>query len=297
MGSHAVPVLSTLIFLSYTKLLRTIVIVLQSHEITLHCTNNSSKTVRLWYEDPNLEYAKGRHAGLFVFALLMLLFFVLPYTLFLSCHPVLEKYLSRYKVFKFWSRLKPIIDSYSGPMKDQYRFWPGLLLAVRVPVILILTLLRNESRILLLCIALTVAVIILSLSVILGGVYRKRLHSIIEFWFLFNLCVITALSLVFTDNDAAILLNICTAIFTLSFLFVIVYHIHLQLSSKKWYQSLLKKAKRMILCKKQEEAPVVTEIEPHKTVDVQMTEIVPTYSEIDIKCHRESVVELYSNTI
>ena len=134
--------------------------------------------------------------------------------LFLSCHPVLEKYFSTYKVFEFWSQFKPIIDSYSGPMKDQYRFWPGLLLATRIPVILIATLLRNKLRILLLCMALTVSVIILSLSVILGGVYRKRLHSIIEFWFLFNLCVITALSLVFTDNDAAILLNICIGIFT-----------------------------------------------------------------------------------
>ena len=293
MGSHAVPVLSTLIFLSYTKLLRTIVIVLHSREITLHCTNNSLRTVSLWYEDPSLEYAKGKHAGLFVVALLMLLFFVLPYTLFLSCHPVLEKYLSKYKVFKSWSRFKPIIDSYSGPMKDEYRFWPGLLLAARIPVILIITLLGNESRILLLCMALTVAVIILSLSVILGGVYRKRLHSILEFWFLFNFCVITALSLAFTNNDAAVLLNICIAIFTLSFILIIVYHIHLQLSHKKWYQSLLKKAKMMILCKKQEEAPVATEIEPHKTVDVQMTEIVPTYSKIDITRHRESVVELY----
>ena len=102
-------------------------------------------------------------------------------------------------------------------MKDQYWFWPGLLLATRIPVILIATLLRNKLRILLLCMALTVSVIILSLSVILGGVYRKRLYSIIDFWFLFNLCVITALSLVFTDNDAAILLNICIGIFILQF--------------------------------------------------------------------------------
>ena len=46
----------------------------------------------------------------------------------------------------------------------------------------------------------------------------------------------------------------------------------------------------MILCKKQGEAPVATEIEPYKTVDVQITEIVPTYSEVDSR-HCESVVE------
>uniref|UniRef100_A0A1X7TTS6 Uncharacterized protein n=1 Tax=Amphimedon queenslandica TaxID=400682 RepID=A0A1X7TTS6_AMPQE len=90
MGSHTVPVLSTLFLLSYTKLVRTIVIVLHKREVTLHCTNESVRSVSLWYEDPNVEYAKGKHAGLFGFALLMSVFFVIPYTLFLLCHPVLE---------------------------------------------------------------------------------------------------------------------------------------------------------------------------------------------------------------
>uniref|UniRef100_A0A1X7TZ68 Right handed beta helix domain-containing protein n=1 Tax=Amphimedon queenslandica TaxID=400682 RepID=A0A1X7TZ68_AMPQE len=118
MGSNAVPVLSTLTFLSYTKLVRTIVIVLHKREVTLHCTNESVRSVSLWYEDPNIEYAKGKHAGLFGFALLVSVLFVIPYTLFLLCHPVLEKHLSHFKLFKSWSRFKPIIDAYSGPMKD-----------------------------------------------------------------------------------------------------------------------------------------------------------------------------------
>ena len=81
MGSHAVPVLSTLTFLSYTKLVHTIVIVLHKREVTLHCTADESvRLVSLWYEDPNVEYAKGKHAGLFGFALLVSIFFVIPYT-------------------------------------------------------------------------------------------------------------------------------------------------------------------------------------------------------------------------
>uniref|UniRef100_A0A1X7VCX3 Uncharacterized protein n=1 Tax=Amphimedon queenslandica TaxID=400682 RepID=A0A1X7VCX3_AMPQE len=151
MGSHAVPVLSTLTFLSYTKLVRTIVIVLHKREVTLHCTNESVRSVSLWYEDhPNVEYAKEKHAGLFGFALLVSVFFVIPYTLFLLCHPVLEKYLSHLKLFKSWNRFKPIIDAYSGPMKDEYRFWPGLLLVARILVLLTVTLLKNESCVLLL---------------------------------------------------------------------------------------------------------------------------------------------------
>uniref|UniRef100_A0A1X7TRW2 Uncharacterized protein n=1 Tax=Amphimedon queenslandica TaxID=400682 RepID=A0A1X7TRW2_AMPQE len=135
MGSHAVPVLSTLTFLSYTKLVRTIVIVLHKREVTLHCTNESVRSVSLWYQDPNVEYAKGKHAGLFGFALLVTVFFVIPYTLFLLLNRFLEKYLSNFKVFrKIWSHFKPIIDAYSGPMKDEYRFWPGLLLVARIPL-------------------------------------------------------------------------------------------------------------------------------------------------------------------
>uniref|UniRef100_A0A1X7UY23 Uncharacterized protein n=1 Tax=Amphimedon queenslandica TaxID=400682 RepID=A0A1X7UY23_AMPQE len=86
----------------------------------------------------------------------------------------LTKYLSHFRMFKSWSRFKPIIDAYSGPMKDEYRFWPGLLLVARIPVLLTVTFLKNESRVLLLA----VAAIILSLSFIFGGVYRKKLNNL-----------------------------------------------------------------------------------------------------------------------
>ena len=290
MGSHAVPVLSTLTFLSYTKLVRTIVIVLHKREVILHCTNESMISVSLWYEDPNLEYAKGKHAALFGFALLVLLFFVLPYTLFLLCHPVLEKYLSKYKVFKFWSRLKPIIDSYSGPMKDDYRFWPGILLGARIPILLIVTFMQNESRILLLAIA----AIILSLSFIFGGVYRKRLHSIIEFWFLINLCIKAALSVAFTDESAVLIwYNTCLCVFTASFVAIIVYHFYLQLSRMKCYDTLMKK-----LFKKQQDEdadPLLDVTFSHKTVDQQRREIVPSSTVVNMD-RRESVVELFEDS-
>ena len=122
-GSNAVPVLSTLLLLSYTKLVRTIIIILHKRQITLHCTSDQLNTT-VWYEDPNVEYGKGKHAALLSVALFLLLFFVIPYTLFLLFHPFYEKYLSNFRAFKkTWSRFKPVIDAYSGPMKDNYRVW------------------------------------------------------------------------------------------------------------------------------------------------------------------------------
>ena len=287
MGSHAVPVLSTLTFLSYTKLVRTIVIVLHKREVTLHCTNESVRSVSLWYEDPNVEYAKGKHAGLFGFALLVTVFFVIPYTLFLLCHPVLEKYLSHLKLFKSWSHFKPIIDAYSGPMKDEYRFWPGLLLVARIPVLLTVTFFKNESRVLLLA----VAAFILSLSFIFGGVYRNKLNNIIEFWFLLNLCIMASLSIAFTDESKVLIwYKTCLSVFISSFILIVVYHLYLQLSHMKCYDAPIKK-----LFKKQDEddEPLLDVTESHLTVDEQRRAMVPSSTDVRRCASCESVVELF----
>ena len=294
MGSHAVPVLSTLFLLSYTKLIRTIVIVLHKREVTLHCTNESVRSVSLWYEDPNVEYAKGKHAGLFGFALLVSVFFVLPYTLFLLLNPFYEKYLSNFKLLKkFWSRFKPIIDAYSGSMKDEYRFWPGLLLVARIPVLLSVTLVDCsfiQSHSFLLSMLLTVLVIVLSLGYCFGGVYKKRMNNVLEVWFLFNLCIMVSLSVAFNeDSKVLIWYNTCLSVFIFSFILIVVYHLHLQLSHMKCYDALIKK-----LFKKQDEDDDDQDVpESNKTVDQQMREIVPTSTNVRLSNIRESVVELF----
>ena len=290
MGSHAVPVLSTLFLLSYTKLVRTIVIVLHKRDITLHCINGSI-SVSKWYEDPNVDYAKGKHAGLFAFALFVSFVFVIPYTLFLSFSPLFEKYLSNYKVFKkLWSQFKPIIDAYSGPMKDEYRFWPGLLLVARLPILLSVTLVDSfiESHYFLLCVLLTVLAVVLSLGHCFGGFYRKRMNNMIEVWFLFNLCIMVGLSGAYNDDSAVLIwYNTCLSVFMATLLVIAVYHLYQQLSHMKCYDAMMKNIFNM----QDDDEPLLDITDLHKTVDEQMREIVPTSSEIN--CSRESVVDLF----
>ena len=294
MGSHAVPVLSTLFLLSYTKLVRTIVIVLHKREVTLHCTNESVRSVSLWYEDPNVEYAKGKHAGLFGFALLVSVLFVIPYTLFLLLNPFYEKYLSNLKLLKkIWDHFKPIIDAYSGPMKDEYRFWPGLLLVARIPVLLSVTLVDSfiQSHYFLLSMLLTVLAIVLSLGYCFGGVYKKRMNNVLEVWFLFNLCIMVGISVTFNeDSKVLIWYNTCLFVFIFSFIVIVVYHLYLQLSHMKCYDALIKK-----LFKKQHEddEPLLDVTESHKTVDQQRREIVPSSTDVRLSASRESVVDLF----
>uniref|UniRef100_A0A1X7UL01 TRP C-terminal domain-containing protein n=1 Tax=Amphimedon queenslandica TaxID=400682 RepID=A0A1X7UL01_AMPQE len=296
MGSHAVPVLSTLFLLSYTKLVRTIFIVLNKREVALHCTNESIRSVSLWYEDPNVEYAKGKHAWLFGFALFVSITFVIPYTLFLLFNPFIEKYLSNYKLFrKCWSRFKPIVDAYSGPMKDEYRFWPGLLLVARIPILLSVTLVDSfiQSHYFLLFMLLTVLAIVLSLGYSFRGVYRKRMHNILEVWFLFILCMMVGFSVAYTDDSVVeIWFNTCLSLFTASFILIVLYHLYLQLSQAPWYNVLVRKLFTMLYNDDDDDEPLLDVTDSHKTVDEQRNDIVPSSTDV-FRHRRESVVDLF----
>ena len=230
-GSNAVPVLATLLLLSYTKLLRTIVTVLHKRDITLHC-HNSSHQLTVWYEDPTLQYAKSKHLYLFSFALIVLVLFCLPYTLFLLLNPLFEKYFTKYRLCSLLYKIKPVLDAYSGPMKDEYRVWPGLLLVARIPVLLAVTFAENliQFRYLLLSILLSVLVVILTCF---RGVYNNPVHNFIETWFIFMLTAMVTLSMASDSvRYTTIWYNVSIGAFTCSFIAIIGYHLYLKLDKR-----------------------------------------------------------------
>ena len=233
-GSNAVPVLATLLLLSYTKLLRTIVTVLHKRDITLHCRNFSHQ-ITVWYEDPTLQYAKGKHLYLFSFALIVLVLFCLPYTLFLLLNPLFEKYFTKYRLCSYWYKLKPVLDAYSGPMKDEYRFWPGLLLVARIPMLIAVTFAENliQFRSLLLSILQLLLVVMWSLVYFFGSVYNHRLHNFIETWFIFMLSAMVGLAMASDSvRYTTIWYNVSIGVFTCSFIAIIGYHFYLKLNKK-----------------------------------------------------------------
>ena len=70
-GRQAIPVLATMILLSYFKLIRTVFKALYFMQIP--CTNGKNNTVTLlrWYINPNVQYARGCHLPLFLFSLVV----------------------------------------------------------------------------------------------------------------------------------------------------------------------------------------------------------------------------------
>ena len=184
-GRHAVQVLATLILLSFAKLLRTVIAALSYTSLT--CPNDETcKTV--WLSDGNIEYLKGKHIPLFMAAILAFLFLILPYTfllVFIQC---------LYRLHFTWiAKLKPFIDAYTGPYKDQSRFWAGHQLLVRI--ILFGSITVNAGGNLIVDFLLTIAAcfhLLLLSTWILRGVYKKWPLDVLESSFFLNLAILSA---------------------------------------------------------------------------------------------------------
>ena len=127
-GRNIVPVLATLVLMSYTKLLRNITNVLMF--TTLKC---GDLQWRVWSIDGNIKYLSGKHILLFIVSLLFLVVGLI-YTILVFSAQWLQRCSG--KCFKSSRdpvvKLKPFIDAYTGPYKDKFKFWTGLLLIIRI---------------------------------------------------------------------------------------------------------------------------------------------------------------------
>ena len=142
LGINAVPVLATLILLSYTKILRTLITAFSF--TTLTGSQNYYSVV--WLPDGNIEYFELKHAILFLVALFVLLLLAIPYTLILFASPWIQGSRSKW-VSSLYNKFKPMFDAYMGPYKDKYRFWTGMLLLVRVVLIVLFSSIANTNTV------------------------------------------------------------------------------------------------------------------------------------------------------
>ena len=188
-GNNGVPVLATLIFLSYTKLLRTITNILMLAVIKCKETNWI-----VWSIDGNIDYLCGKHIPLFLVAVIFLLLGLL-YTGLVFSSQWLQHYSG--KCFKSSHdpviKLKPFIDAYTGPYNDQYRYWTGLLLIIRLLLTTVFSYTTGTIPEINNYIIGVVAAILLYKS---RNVYRAKRLNILEAFYLINLGVMAQLNAV-----------------------------------------------------------------------------------------------------
>ena len=128
-GSHAVPALATLFLMSYTKILLTVANALSMSQ--LPCNDS---ILIVWSVDGNIEYGSGKHLFLVVFSCGVLII-GLAYPVLVLCAPLLERYNQKCIPQHRWNlvtKLKPLLDAYGGPYKDNCRFWTGVTLTLRL---------------------------------------------------------------------------------------------------------------------------------------------------------------------
>ena len=213
-SNNGVQVFATLLLLSYTKLIRTLILVFGY--ATVNCDGTPS--IR-WRVDGNIEYAQKGHLALFIFTLLFAAVVIVPYTLFLVGLPIVVKVFSN--CGSLWlGFFKPLCDAYSGPHKDSCRFWAGLLIVIRILIAAVVS--GTQNHIVALYVILFSTIVLITLALDIDGPYEKQPLNILESFFLANLLGLSILTL---GGHAYVGIIISTILAFIAFVIIIGYHI------------------------------------------------------------------------
>ena len=241
-GRNPIAVLATLFLLSYAKLLRTIIAVLSF----TYLEYPDGAKVAVWLYDGNVRYLKGKHIPLFLTALLVLLLLFLPYTLFLLFGQWIQTH-SEKRIFSWISnyRVKPFLDAYHAPYRNEYRYWPGLLLVLQCILFLVFAfnVLGNPSvNLLAISVCITVLMIFARFTII------NHFFDTINVSYLLNIGVLASGTLYvrYVGGRQDILAYTSLSIAFTTFLGILIYHVLTQLrDSRVWKEIVWPKLQRM----------------------------------------------------
>ena len=183
--SNTVPVLATLLLLSYAKLLKISIKVFSS----VRLFSLDGKLVEIvWKQDGNIPYLGQHHILLFLMSLLMVILYIVPFTLLVLLGPLMRAK-SHYRIFRWIHKIKPFLDAFYGCYTVQYRYWPGVVLLCRVAIIGIFSFYSaNDSPFKLITISMMVLILFVFWQLIgrtrMTSFYRKRAFNYFELFFL-----------------------------------------------------------------------------------------------------------------
>ena len=210
---NAVPVLSTLVLLSYSKILQTIITIFSP--VSLTTMKNATDSSYVWQYDGNIEFFGQKHLPLFIFGLLVIIIIIIPYLAILLMAPCLQT-ISHWRGLQWVNKLKPFLDSYQAPFKDRYRFWPGVLLFIRLPLYLVFILSDSTPVKMLAIIACVLMYMYLCIAVGLS-VYKKWSDLLIEMAFIANILILSASVAINNSGSREIIISIgvtCAVVLT-----------------------------------------------------------------------------------
>ena len=193
--SNAVSVLATLLLLSYAKLLKTSIEGFSSVQLQLLDGNMTNK---LWKPDANIPYLGQLHLPLFLMSLLIVVIYIVPFTLLILLGPLLQA-TSHYRVFNWINKLKPFLDAFYGPYTSRYRYWPGILLLSRLVILIAFAIYSYSPNYILLKLLtiLVMSMVLFVLWMVIGKINvvslnEKKPLNYLELFLLLNLSVLSS---------------------------------------------------------------------------------------------------------
>ena len=238
-GRNPVATLGTVLFLSYGKILNAIIAPLSKTELKFTSNDESFSTRSVWIYDGSVEYfTEPKHIVLGVFAILVLLLAFIPYTLILLCGHWLMAYSD--KCFLSWlNKIKPVLDVYYAPFKQEARYWIGLMLLARSALLLTVAInaVGSDS-----VNTLVIASVTACLLAIKGRVYEHRYNDILESSFILNLCVFSIASFYLIDGNIQNQISVLSASIGITFIIfigIIFFHIYLLIKSTQIWSTYI----------------------------------------------------------
>ena len=242
MRRNIINVLATLTVMLYTNLLFAMLNTFKYAILHVSASNGTQYSKVAWYYDANIPYFGLKHSLLFAVALLCsvaMMFFMFS-LLFIQC---LQKK-SDYHCLHWVDRLRPFYEAYTGPCRDNYRFWPGFLLFMRTGVYILNSLIpafTDEFFQIKMLVTAAIFILIMSLACIFPqGIYKKWPLNILEFSFFLNLCITSAfigLNSNKHQTTAALYTSVSVAAFTT--FGILLYHIYAQIKETCIWKKLI----------------------------------------------------------
>ena len=233
LGSNPVAVLATVILMSYTKLLLTSQGVLSY--ITIQYSNGN--TENRWKLDPNIHYFEGKHFPLAVFAISVIAILLAPYILLLSFGYLLQAYSGK-RGFRWFNKLKPILDAYYAPYSKNARFWTGFLLIVRTCLCIGSTITSNNESIIILIVIPSLLSFTALIPWLKIAVYEKLYINVLEASFILNIIILASATyhIAQMKNNQLLMTYISTGIAFVKFLVIVLFHVFLQLQKTLFHK-------------------------------------------------------------
>ena len=215
-GKRAVPVLVTLVYLSYSKIVTCIVNTLTVATIE---TVDGQKYL-VWYLNGSLMYGHWPHIIPIILSLVMLILFVIPVTLLSTLAPFLG-------CIRLINRYMPLTDAVFAPYKNKWRFWFGLRIWLLMAALVITSFFRGNN--IKLCLAIQL-VLVSGFSLVQAFIqpFKNTAIEILDLFFMVNFALV-AFVVVYVENETPFLHYSAGALVNMAlvvFLCIIIFHFH-----------------------------------------------------------------------